>query len=399
MSSDSSLFGNALPGYPGAAKIGDESPKDATGFDTRLIVPIVVVLSFIAVINTLQAFYVFFSGDHSITNFVRFLVSNLFYSWYFIIPALAVRRLSTTVSLTRKTLLSWVSIHLSTLIVLTVVHQVTSLLVDRIVLGSRQSETVFSVLFNNPAIWGDFVAYVLFLLGFYMIAYRRRIQENEVKYSRLETELVKARLHELRNRIHPQFLLNTLGEVSSLVHRKRNKEANRVLSLLSDFLRITVYDNDREFTTVEEEVGFLDNFIAIESARFGNKLEVSRRIDHNALMATAPNFILQPIVEELVLRNLDSSGEPCEIRIEVMKEEDSINIAIKGRKKGGDSAVRRESAGEGIFNITRARLEQLYPGENEFSEGFDAEGWRIVQMRFPCRTSATISDSDRGVSG
>lgn len=387
MASDSASFGDLLPDLRGTPAHGDGLPIYATRFDSRLIVPIVVVLTFIAAVNTLQAFYMFFTGDHSVINFLRFLASNLFYSWYFIIPALIVRRLSTKVSLSGKSLPSWVSIHLSTLILLTIVHQTASLAVDRIVLGSRQSETVFSVLFNNPAIWGDFVAYILFLLGFYMIEYRKRNQENEVKYSRLEMDLVRANLHELRSRIHPQFLFNTLSEVSSLVHRKRDKEANRILSLLSDFLRTTVYENDREYRTVAEEVAFLDNYISIEKAKFRDKLEVRKEIDDDAAKGIVPSFILQPIVEELVLRNLDSSGEPCEIQIKITMEKSAVSLVIRGRRQDMTWTVPKENAGESIFSITRTNLEQIYQNRHEFFEGIDTEGWMVVRMILPFRTS------------
>ena len=385
MAPEATSLSDFFPGLRSAAPDGGEPRVDSTKYDSRLIVPIAVVLTFIAVVNTLQAFYMFFSGDHSVVNFLRFLVSNLFYSWYFVIPALAVKQLSTKVSLTTKSLPSWVAIHLATLVFLTVVHQTASLGVDRIVLGSRQSETVFSVLFNNPAIWGDFVAYVLFLLGFYMIEYRRRNQENEVKYFRLQTELVRSNLHELRSRIHPQFLFNTLSEVSSLVHGNRDREANRILSLLSDFLRATVYESDREYSTVAEEVRFLDNYIAIEKVKFREKLEVSKEIDDDAAEEIVPNFILQPIVEELVLLNLESSGEPCEIQIKIAKEESSVKLSIKARSSETHRTAPAESAGQNIFNITRTHLEQVYQNRHRFFEGVDADGCRVVLMTLPVR--------------
>ncbi len=387
MAPDSTSFSDFFPELRSAAPNGGELPADATKSDSRLIVPIVVVLTFIAVVNTLQAFYMFFSGDHSVLNILRFLISNLFYSWYFVIPALAVRRLSRKVSLTTKSLPSWVLIHLTTLVLLTVVHQTASFGLDRIVLGSRQSETVFSVLFNNPAVWGDFVAYVLFLLGFYMIEYRRKNQENEVKYFRLQTELVKSNLHELRSRIHPQFLFNTLSEVCSLVHKNRDREANRILSLLSDFLRTTVYENDREYSTVEEEIRFLDNYIAIEKVKFRDRLEIRKEIDEDAAREIVPNFILQPIVEELVLRNLESSGEPCEIQIKITREESSLKLIIRGRRNEMHRAIQAENVGGSVFNITRAHLEQIYQNRHQFYEGVDADGSRVVLMTLPIRTA------------
>lgn len=364
---------------------GPVTNDSESGF--QMLVPIAVVLTLIAVVNSLQAFYVFFTGAHSLANFIRFLVSNLFYAWYFIVPALAVRWLSTRVSLNRDSVTSWVLIHLSTLVLLTAAHQILSLDVDKLVLGSRQSETLFSVLLNNPAVWGDIVVYVLFLLGFYMIEYRRKNQENELEYSQLEMELVRAQLHELRARIHPEFLFNTLSQVGDLVQAKQGREADKALSLLSDFLRATVYDNDREEATVEGEISFLDRYIAIEKMRFGDRLRATHRVDDKAGKAVVPNFIVQPIVEELVAENLDNSGPRCDIEVTANMNERMVEITIKIRRENGITQILDGIARENILDITRRRLEQIYAGGHEFTAQVMPDGSGIVTIGIPLGTA------------
>lgn len=358
-----------------------ESPE----FGSGLLAPIVAVLTLIALVNSLQAFYIFFAGDHSLANFLRYLASNLFYAWYFMIPALAVRWLSTRVSLNRKAIFPWAVVHLFTLILLTSVHQTASLEIDKLILGSRQSETVFDVLFNNPGVWGDMVVYILFLLGFYMIEYRKKNQENEIEYSRLEMELVRSRLNELRSRIHPAFLFNTLNEVGSLVRSKRGREANKALSSLSDFLRTTVYDNDREDATVEDEIVFLNHYLAIEEMRFRGMLRVSLKLDETVMKAQIPNFIIQPIAEELITKNLDNQESPCDIEVATSGRDRSLEITMKIRSENHTAKVQDEIQGGNILDITRQRLAQTFDGSHEFDVLETHDGWGIVRIRIPLR--------------
>ena len=99
--------------------------------DSKLLVPTVVVLTFVALLNSLQDYFVFFTGVRSIVNFARFLASDLFYFWYFIIPALTVKWLSARVAFRRESLVSWCVTHLATLVTLTVIHQIASLEIDK----------------------------------------------------------------------------------------------------------------------------------------------------------------------------------------------------------------------------------------------------------------------------
>lgn len=358
-----------------------------TDSGSKLLVPIAVVLTFIGIINSLQAFYIFYGGLHSTLNFIRFLVSNLFYCWYFILTALAVRWLSRRVSLHRESLMSWIPVHAGTLILLTVAHQISSLEVDRFVLGTRRAETVFSVLFNNPGVWGDLVVYVLFLLGFYMIEYRMRSQENEMKYTSLEMELVRTRLHELRGRIHPQFLFSTLEEIGKLVNRNLDREANKALSLLSDFLRVTVYGGEFEEVPLEEELAFVEKYMAVERIRFRERLEVKKNIDEDARKAVVPNFILQPLVEDLLMKNLDNAGARCEIYLAARRTGDSLEMTVGGKCAGGPPEGEEKVSEKNVLEISRERLAQLYPGNYKLARnGSPGEG-ETVRMNIPYRLS------------
>lgn len=368
----------------------DEAMQRDSVIGSKLLVPIIVVLTFVGLVNSLQTFYIFFGGAHTFVNFVRFLISDMFYCWYFILPALTVRWLSGRVHLQKGSVVSWVSTHLGTLMLLTVVHQTASLVLDRLVLGSRQADTVSSVLFKNPGVWGDFVVYVLFLMGFYMVQYRKQVQDNEMRCSLLEMELVNARLRELRRRIHPQFLFNTLNEARDLVRRGRGREANRALSLLSDFLRITVYGGEEEETALEDELSFVHSYLAIEKMRFGRRLVISERIDSGVRLAVVPNLILQPLVEAILVKKLEGSGTGCYLDVAAQYVDDRLEMVITWRGSNIINTPGAKDPWESVIEIARERLTQLYHDEFEFNIDDSHHGSEVVIIRIPFRSRAGV---------
>jgi Histidine kinase len=368
--------GNSLP----AKERGGTWSHSNSGF----IVPIVVVLTFLGLINSLQAYLIYFPGENSVPDFLRYLASNLFYSWYYVLPAFAIERLSSRLSLKKDTLLTWLVTHLVTMVLLTLLHQGVSLGFDRLVLEMRRDESIFGVLFNNPAVWGDVVAYVLFLLGFYMIEYRRRDQEYELEYSRLEAELARTRIQELRGRIRPDFLLDSLDSLRSLLHRGMNTEANGALSLLSEFLRSTVYDHDREDATLREEIDSVIRYVDMERLRSGKAFVVAEKISKRAGTAVVPYFILQPIVEELVRSNLDTPRQRCDI--ELMAEMDGkwLEITIgtgNGSLRGGGG----DFSGTKVVDIANERLERMFGSDHECRLVVSPGGTEVLNIRVPFR--------------
>ena len=352
--------------------------------DPNIFVPLFFIFTIIAFVNSLQAYYIYFKGVHSVINFTRFLISKLVYSWYFLGLAFVVLHLSKKIFLTKQTAVKWLLVHLAALSLSLILHQGLSLITDKLILRVESKETFISLLFKNPTAWLDVLVYGLFLLGFYLIEYKRINQENEIKCSQLEVELIKSKLQELRSKIHPQFLFNTLHTISGMVHKGRNKDANQVLELLSNFLRTTVYDNEREVITLEEELKFLHQYLNIEKVRLKNKLSVREEIELPVLNALVPNFILQPIVEEFVYPVMEKNNYTYEIAISAKSKDNMLEINIADNLSGlidYSSGVKIDLM---IFNITKERLNQLYGVNQSLESKHNTDGGGIsVSLKIP----------------
>ena len=100
---------------------------------------------------------------------------------------------------------------------------------------------------------------------------------NEKKLEQQQLRLNEARLAALSRQINPHFLFNTLNSVASLI-RMDPDQARQVVYKLSKILRRLLRQQEN-LTTLGEELSFIDDYLAIEMVRFGEKLRFVKDID------------------------------------------------------------------------------------------------------------------------
>src|SRR5436305_1426599 len=121
----------------------------------------------------------------------------------------------------------------------------------------------------------------------------------ELKLEEQERLLLQARLDALQSQINPHFLFNTLNSISSLV-RVRPEQARELIVKLANILRSLLRKHDA-FVLFREEMEFIDNYLDIEVARFGQeKLQVMKDLDSQTLDVIVPSMVLQPFVENAI---------------------------------------------------------------------------------------------------
>ncbi|MSO22618.1 MAG: hypothetical protein EXQ58_05050 [Acidobacteria bacterium] len=119
----------------------------------------------------------------------------------------------------------------------------------------------------------------------------RRKEFNEEKISRLAT---RSRLDALISQINPHFLFNALNTVGVLID-ENPVETRRLTVKLANIFHQTLQASEREVVSVQEELCFVRDYLEIEKARFGERLQVEERIEVNN--AQIPCFTLQPLIE------------------------------------------------------------------------------------------------------
>ena len=182
---------------------------------------------------------------------------------------------------------------------------------------------------------------------------------NEKKLEIQQLRLNEARLSALMSQINPHFLFNTLNSVSSLI-RTNPEQARSVVYKLSSILRRLLRKTDN-LGPLREELSFIDNYMAIEMVRFGDKLRFVKEIDPDTLDMLVPSMLLQPLVENSIRHGLSSKVDGGMIRVRSRLAEGRLHILVEDDGIGIPEAKLATLFEQGIgVNNVNERLKVLF---------------------------------------
>jgi two-component system LytT family sensor kinase len=174
-----------------------------------------------------------------------------------------------------------------------------------------------------------------------------------------EKLLMESRLDALASQINPHFLFNTLTSISSLI-RSQPETARMLIVKLSGLLRRLLRSQDH-FVTLREELEAIDEYLDIESIRFGPQLKIEKHIDPATLDLIVPSMVLQPLVENSIKHGLAQKLGEGRVTIRSLREGDHAIIDVIDNGIGippGD-AGRVKGTGIGLRNVNE-RLRVIY---------------------------------------
>ncbi|OAB36525.1 sensor histidine kinase [Paenibacillus glacialis] len=145
----------------------------------------------------------------------------------------------------------------------------------------------------------------------------------------------KAELKALQSRINPHFLFNALNAIISSIRINPDK-ARELIVNLSGYLRYNLELND-PFIDITKELQQVRNYVEIETARFGNRLQVIYDIDD--VSVTIPSLIIQPLVENAIVHGILKSKGVGTVTIRVKDEGNHVRISIEDTGVGIDEAI------------------------------------------------------------
>ena len=195
----------------------------------------------------------------------------------------------------------------------------------------------------------------------------REAHERELFASRLVEQLATARLHALRMQLNPHFLFNALNTVAMLVRRGNAARAVQVVAGLSDLLRQLLADTGAAEVTLEQELGFIRQYLAIEQARFGDGLQAEFDITPETLRARVPSLILQPVVENAVRHGAAQAADRGLVRIAASRLDDWLVLEVTDNGSGIRDDDGRPQARNGLgLRNTVERLTHLHGDRFDF---------------------------------
>ncbi|ORX22667.1 histidine kinase [Thermoanaerobacterium sp. PSU-2] len=171
----------------------------------------------------------------------------------------------------------------------------------------------------------------------------------------------------LQSQINPHFLFNALNTVISFIQYNPDG-ASRLLITLSEYLRNNLRHAGK-WITVGKEIENIDDYLFIEKARFGEKINVVKDIDGDILNMYIPALLIQPIVENAVKHGILPKDNGGTVIIRAKNNKDFIRFSVEDDGEGMDNQMRLKilngesgnNAGIGLHNVYE-RVKSIYKG-------------------------------------
>jgi len=248
----------------------------------------------------------------------------------------------------RRFEIDWVVILLAAPITLALIQQAV---------GQRWDLRLFVIPAHKPGMW-----FAVLMCTVLSVAIPIKIWNSARIEHRLQEQeklLMASRLDALASQINPHFLFNTLTSISSLT-RSQPETARMLILKLSGLLRRLLRSQDH-FVTLREELEAVDEYLDIESIRFGPQLRIEKHIDPATLGLVVPSMILQPLVENSIKHGLAQKMGEGRITIRSLREDGHaiIDVIDNGIGIPASDAGRVRGTGIGLRNVNE-RLRVIY---------------------------------------
>jgi two-component sensor histidine kinase len=247
------------------------------------------------------------------------------------------------------------------------------------------SRALFRIQFTAPIYW-------CIVCACWVLTHLQESHERERRGLELEARLTEANLRALKMQLQPHFLFNTLNAISSLIHESP-EAADDMVGSLSQLLRMNLDMSSENEVPLRRELEFVDRYLEIQRARFGDRLRIHREIDGTTEAAMVPTLILQPLVENSIRHGIEARESGGSLSIQARRRGEMLCLEISDDGNGlTDGAVLRCSEGIGLSN-TKARLVALYGERHQFRLAARQPGGACVRIELPFRPAPPPAES------
>jgi two-component system, LytTR family, sensor kinase len=237
------------------------------------------------------------------------------------------------------------------------------------------------------------VAVYLCVVGIeHAVRYFVEARERDVQLARLSEQLAGARFAALQAQVNPHFLFNTLNTIAVFVRDGDRNAAVHIIEQLSEVLRTTLSSHRANEVPLGEELELVRQYVAIEEARFSDRLRPEFEIDESLLAAAVPSFALQHLVENAIRHGIARHPDAGRLLIIARRAGAMLELSVVDDGEGIDEMA-VIPAGHGLEN-TRERLRALFGERASLELARGADGGTIATLRAPYREINPESDPD-----
>ena len=191
------------------------------------------------------------------------------------------------------------------------------------------------------------------------LLYRNVIDKNRIESERQETKsaLLAAELQFLRSQISPHFMFNVLTNLVTL-SRKKSDQLEPALLMLSGLMRYMLYDTRHSKISLQQEIEYLENYIALQRLRFADGVKVDTDISAPVGSPEIEPMLLIPFVENAFKHGICFETTPW-VYVLLKLEGHTLIFEVLNNYTSQPAETKDQVSGIGIENVS-TRLQLLY---------------------------------------
>jgi two-component system, LytTR family, sensor kinase len=255
---------------------------------------------------------------------------------------------------------------------------------------SKGSFPGFGTLARQAALWGTVRVHLAAAVYVTTAAltqgwiWFRDARARELRLARLEGQLATARFQALTAQIRPHFLFNTLHTIGQLWRSGRADDADAMLDHLGALFQKVRSSTDRSEIVLAEEMAMVCEYLAIERARFPDRLVAEVSTSPEAASCLVPPLVLQPLVENAIRHGVSAAPGAGRVSVRAAVEGGRLVLEVRDDGPGMNHRTTSPGSGTGLAN-TRQRLAHAFGDDHAMSITSPPGGGTLVRLELPVR--------------
>jgi LytS/YehU family sensor histidine kinase len=234
--------------------------------------------------------------------------------------------------------------------------------VFRTIFVFKNVDLLESLIYWDPILITGLRLISIWTLAYHLYHYYQKEVVTAKENAQLSLIAKQAQLDNLSAQLNPHFLFNSLNSIKSLVIENPNV-ARRAIDLLSDLLRSSLYEKDKDLISIKEELSLVNDYIELEKMRFEERLHLKVIVDESLNSFRIPTLSIQLLVENAIKHGIDLKIEGGIVSVSIMKKSNSISIQVQNP---GTLKIKSNKKGLGIKNLEE-RLKIQYRDKASFN--------------------------------
>ncbi|MBX6361695.1 MAG: histidine kinase [Acidobacterium ailaaui] len=245
--------------------------------------------------------------------------------------------------------------------------------------------------------FGRFFSIFIIILIWSLIYILWHYVEKERRYQldrlRLESMVKELQLKTIKSQLNPHFIFNALNSIRALIEENPGR-AREAVTELSNILRNSMQAEKVETVSLENEITMVRDYLALESIRFEERLQVHVDVDPATFPLPVPPLMLQTLVENAVKHGISRAVQGGRVEIISRIDGDFHEIVVRNTGQLSDSF---SAHGFGLQS-TRQRLEILFGQRAGFQIENIADNQVEARVRIPLMQEASYSSVHKSFS-